>query len=293
MLKHLACMRGLRWLGNSLHQRRISSQSALSILTSCYFLLVSSVAAETNIRAVEGLDCLSPPFDEPETSRQEKVANLIAWLRTNLEPYPPLVQILSEEPPKICLGERLFGAQGYYDLEADRVVLRDTLSVGLLRAVAIHELRHVHQIRLGACPNPNLSMQATARVTLAMEADASAVSLAIAWELKQAGQPEVWNALSEWHTHSKLAQAFEQEMLESGDMALATGAAFSEWYEIEWIRESYYVAACSAYLDRQDATHAIARYGSIEPEFLGTLCTLPNGVPYPCEALGRSGETRQ
>jgi hypothetical protein len=100
-------------------------------------------------------------------------------------------------------------------------------------------------------------MQATAGVVLAMEADASAVSLAIAWALERAGEPEVWSALATWRSHVRLAQASAAEMRDSGDLARATGAAFVECYEIDWMSETCCVAAGSAYLDRQDATHAL------------------------------------
>jgi hypothetical protein len=201
--------------------------------------------------------------------------------------------ILEEEAPDFCLAERLLGIQGYYDVEEHRIVLRNALPPPLMRAIAIHELRHVHQSRMGVCPGPNLSMQATARVTLAMEADASAVSLAIAWDLKAVGQSEVWNALSNWNSHTILAQVFEAEMLESGDLAQATGNAFAAWYEIDWLTEAYYVAACSSYLDRMDATKALPRYGSIGSEYLHALCTLPTGQTYPCEEPKEREERRR
>lgn len=231
----------------------------------------------------EGLDCLAPPYDTPTSERQRQAGSLVQWLRIALERYGRLGQILDDDPPEVCLAERLFGIQGYYDPEAGRIVLRDDLPIPLMRAVAIHELRHVHQAELGACPGPTLSMQATARVTLAMEADASAVTLAIAWQLRAEGQAEVWNALSDWPSQAPLARAFAAEMGGSGDLALATAAAFAAWYESEWLRESYYIAACSAYLDRQDRSHALPRYGSIGQEHLETLCRLPGGEPYPCE----------
>jgi hypothetical protein len=250
-------------------------------------LFASSVTAQTDLA---GLHCLPPPYDDRQTQRQAHIGDLVDWLRSRLDPYPPLAGILVEEPPEICLAERLIGAQGYYEVETHRIALRRALSAGMMRAVAIHELRHIHQARLGVCPGPELSMQATAGVVLAMEADASAVSLAIAWELEQAGEPEVWSALANWRSHAPLAQAFAAEMRESGDLARATGAAFSAWYEIDWMRETYYVAACSAYLDSQDATHALPSYGALDPAFLERLCILPNGTAYPCDAAGRTPE---
>jgi hypothetical protein len=232
---------------------------------------------------MEGLACLAPPYDDPGTPRQSDVATLVTWLRSALEPYGSLAEILEVEPPDICLAERLFGIQGYYEPETHRVVLRGSLLPPLMRAVALHELRHVQQARMGVCPGPDLSMQATGRVTLAMEADASAVSLALAWDLRSAGEPEVWNALANWRSHVTLAKVFEAEMQESGDLARATAAAFAAWYEDDRLRETYYVAACSAYLDRMDESHALPRYGAIASDYLERLCRLPSGQSYPCE----------
>jgi hypothetical protein len=240
----------------------------------------------------EGLQCLSSPYDGAQTTQERQIRTLVDWLRAALAPYPPLRELMEVDPPEICVAERLFGIQAYYEPENHRMVLRETLSPALMGAIAVHELRHVHQARLGACPNPELSMDATARVTLAMEADASAVSLAIAWELRARGELETWDALAAWPSHTVLAQAFEAEMLESQDIAMATGAAFAAWYEIDWLRESYYVAACSAYLDREDATHALPRYGSLAPDFLEALCRLPDGRAYPCAAYPSRPESR-
>ncbi|MBF9059348.1 hypothetical protein HKCCSP123_09145 [Rhodobacterales bacterium HKCCSP123] len=240
----------------------------------------------------EGLECLSAPFDSPRTPDGQRIAALVDWLRSRLAPYPPLSELLEVDPPELCLAERIFAAQAYYEPNEHRIVFRETLSPAFMGAVAIHELRHVHQSRLGACPHPDLSMEATASVTLAMEADASAVSLAIAWQLRAQGEPETWDALAAWPSYAPLVQAFETELRARGDIALATGAAFAAWYEIEWLAESYYVAACSAYLDRQDETHALPRYGSIEPDFRETLCRLPDGSAYPCDAQAARPERR-
>jgi len=226
--------------------------------------------------------CLAPPYDGARTDTQRQIRSLADWLRSALVPHPSLARILEDRPPEICLSDHLFGIQGDFELAARRIVLRRGLSQPLMRAVAIHELRHVHQTRTGICPDPSLSMESTARVTLAMEADASAVSLAIAWHLRAAGEPSVWTALETWPTHADLALAFEAEMRASGDVALATARAFGTWYESEWRRETYYIAACSDYLDRQDRTHALPRYGSLDQAYLSDLCRLPDGRVYPC-----------
>ncbi|MDG4650415.1 hypothetical protein P6F26_18375 [Roseibacterium sp. SDUM158017] len=232
--------------------------------------------------AVERMDCLAPPYAEAATRREREIASLVGWLRSALVPYDSLLRLLDGDAPEVCIAGNVFGVQGYYDVEAHRVVLKDALAPALMRAVAVHELRHVQQAAIGVCPGPELSMEATAHATLAMEADASAVSLAIAWQLRGAGQGEVWAALAGWDSHATLADAFEAEMSRSGDLAGATAAAFSAWFDHEWLRDAYYLAACSAYLDRQDRTHALPRYGSIAPGYLDSLCRLPDGESYPC-----------
>jgi hypothetical protein len=248
----------------------------------CIALLLSGAPHLQAQPDVEGLDCLAPPFDAPATESQRRIRVLVAWLQGALAPYDSLARIFEDDPPEFCSAERLFGIQAYYVPETHRIVLRRDLPEPLLRAVAIHELRHVDQMRAGVCPTPEMSMAATARVTLAMEADASAVSLAIAWELRERGDPGIWTALAEWRSHVELARAFEAEMEEGGDLAQATASAFSAWYASDWLPESYYVAACSAYLDRQETTHALPRYGAFDPASLEILCRLPDGRAYPC-----------
>jgi hypothetical protein len=230
----------------------------------------------------EGLACLAPPFEAPASEREREVQALVGWLRTALAPFGGLGGVLADEPPEFCLAAHLFGAQGYVDATARRVVLRADLPPGLMRAVAIHELRHVEQVRRGTCPSEGLSMQATGRVVMAMEADASAVSLAVAWSLREAGDGAVWAALADWPTHTKLARAFEAEMRGNGDVARATAAAFAAWYEDAALVERTYVAACSGYLDRQDESHALPRYGALDGGLFDDLCRLPGGEGYPC-----------
>ena len=230
----------------------------------------------------EGRECLSAPYDDPRSDGQRQIRALAMWLTSALQAFPGLVELLRGDGPDLCLAEELFGIQGYYEPEAHRIVIRSGIGVPLRRAVAIHELRHLQQSRIGICPDPGLSMDATARLVLAMEADASAVSLAIAWQLRAAGDASVWEALAAWPSHEAMAEVFRAEAEASGDIGLATARAFTAWYATESLRETYYVAACSAYLDRQDRTHALPRYGSIDDAFLDRLCRLPGGPRYPC-----------
>jgi len=263
-------------------------------LASCAGLVFGLVEARPAVAEpdVEGRTCLSAPYLDAATDRQAEIRALALWLASALHAFPGLVDPLHDEGLQLCLAEELFGIQGYYDVEAHRIVIRAGVAQPLRRAIAIHELRHWQQVRIGICPDPALSMEATARIVLAMEADASAISLAVAWQLRAAGDPSVWDALAAWPSHAAMARAFRAEVEDSGDIGLATARAFSEWYATEWLRESYYVATCSAYLDRQDESHALPRYGSIDDAFLDRLCRLPGGARYPCAEPARATDGR-
>lgn len=236
--------------------------------------------------AVQSLTCLRAPYESSGNDREQRLETLVDWLQSALVDYDSLVSLLEVGPVEFCLGDGLFGMQGYCEVETGRIVLRSDLSGGLMGAVAIHELRHVQQHQMGVCLDPGLSMHSSARLVLAMEADASAITAGIAWGLRSAGQPEVWAALEGWPSQNEIVGAFAKEMEQSADMIRATERAFSAWYEVDDLREVYYNAACSAYLDRQDLTHALPEYGVIGDAAFRALCRLPDGTAYACDEPG-------
>jgi hypothetical protein len=56
---------------------------------------------------------------------------------------------------------------------------------------------------------------------------------------------------------SDIARRFANTMIRFDDVPRAAAAAFDQWYNREHRRDRYYVAACSAYLDEQEKTHAL------------------------------------
>ncbi|SNS60730.1 DUF6782 family putative metallopeptidase [Tropicimonas sediminicola] len=246
-------------------------------------LACSSTHAIADVVGGHQVVCLQAPYDRAMTDHEARIQALAAWLRTALARHPDLLFSLEESAPRICLAEKIFGAEGYFDVDGNAIVLRESLSPDMMRAVAIHEVRHLHQVHSGTCPEPDNSMKAVARMTLALEADASAISLVVGWSLREAGAPGVWDALAAWPTHSDLAAAYERAMTETGDPMHAAAQAFAQWYVSDWRRQSYYLAACSDYLDRQDESHSLPRYGALASDFLESICRLPDGRPYPCE----------
>ena len=200
-----------------------------------------------------------------------------------LERFPSLLAALRDGSPTLCLSDNLGNAHGYFEVERNRIYLNDQLSHEMQVGVLLHEIRHLEQSAVGICPSDALAMEEYARATFALEADASAVSLLIAWDMKENGDGGPWAALSAWPTQSDIASAFEAEMLASGDVSAAVSKAFDQWFSSTGRREDYYVASCSDFLDRQDSSHALPRYQLVPADFLNDLCRLPDGAMYECK----------
>ena len=199
-----------------------------------------------------------------------------------LERFPSLLTVLQEQSPKLCISSNMDNAHGYLDIEQNRIYLSDQIPMAMQVGVLFHEIRHLEQSALGICPSDDLAMAEYARATFALEADASVVSLLVAWDLKESGNDGPWLALSAWPTQSDIAAKFASEMRASGDVSSAASAAFDQWYMSEFRREEYYIASCSDFLDRQDANKLLLRYQLVPAEFLDDLCRLPGGSRYQC-----------
>lgn len=239
------------------------------------FLLFPSISGASDI-CVEISDISTKP------NAPAALVQAYQDVRVGLERFPSLIAALEEKSPALCLSNKMDNAHGYYDIERNRIFLSEQLSQAMLVGVLLHELRHLEQSVLGICPSDALAMEEYARATFALEADASAVSLLVAWDMKESGNSGPWTALSEWPTQSDIASAFAAEMVASRNVSSAVSAAFDQWYASATRREKYYIAACSDLLDRQDSNHALPRYQLVPPDFLDGLCKLPNGATYSC-----------
>ncbi len=228
-------------------------------------------------------DCLAPPYDAPGTDAARRLARIVADLAPVLAELPSLDPSGFRDPPQICLGAGTAGPQGSFDPMQNRIVVKALQPDGLLAGVLLHELRHAEQYQRGFCPSNDLSMQANAQATMAMEADASAVSLLAAWLLRDMGRPEPWQALAGWSMQADIAARFAEEIGAGGDAAAALTAAFTQWYASETRVERYYVASCSDYLDRQDKSHALPSYSQLSAGFYTDLCVLRELEGYACD----------
>ncbi|MGI1662520.1 DUF6782 family putative metallopeptidase [Palleronia sp. KMU-117] len=227
-------------------------------------------------------DCLGPPYSDPVTPGQQVIADAVGRLRDAAAAYPSLVAALEARGPEICLDARSVGARGHFDLGANVIAINRGLEPAEVLAILIHEVRHLDQIGRGICPSDGLAMEEVARATFAMEADANAVLAHVAWELRAAGEGAVWDAFLGFEHYADIGPAYAAAREAGGSVAQALGSAFEQWYASDWRRERYYVASCSDYLDRADATHRVPEYGMIDDDFFARLCRLPDGSGYDC-----------
>ena len=100
-----------------------------------------------------------------------------------------------------------------------------------------------------------------------MEADAGAVTAHVAYEMRETGTTDIWEALVGFERYRDIAVAYDEARATTGSVARAMGAAFEQWYASDWRRERYYVATCSAYLDRIDETHLVPSYGLLDEAY--------------------------
>nr|WP_172977398.1 DUF6782 family putative metallopeptidase [Roseovarius sp. THAF9] len=226
--------------------------------------------------------CADAPYLAPDKASESVPAAVYTKIADVLVRFPSLAAVVEASEPAFCLSDAMNNAHGYFEPDTNRIVISRDLSRPMQAGVLLHELRHLWQSWHRACPTSALKMKEYARATYAIEADASAISLMIAWEMKEHGSPDVWVALSSWPQQADIARSFADAMKETGDAGLATTAAFYQWYASEARRQDYYESACSDYLDRQDEGHLIPRYQMIQDDFYEALCRLPDGRAYTC-----------
>jgi hypothetical protein len=238
------------------------------------FLLAVSCVALTPQQAAAKLVCLP----QPDPALQETQADLT---RAALV-APAYFANFRENPPKICIDDNMLVPRGAYEPGVHRITLNADLGRAHRLVVTLHEIRHLNQFSAGLCPSPQMSREAYTQAVLALEADAMANTLAVAWRLHAAGQASAWEAAQTLPRYQDIAARFAEEIATDGSIASAMAAAFAQWYRSDWRVGVYRIGACMAQLDRQDATNLLPLYAPLPQDFLSRLCQLPDGTPYAC-----------
>lgn len=199
-----------------------------------------------------------------------------------LDGFPSLAKALKQQAPALCLDDALVEEQAYFEPSTRRIVVRKGLDPDFQLAVFIHEVRHLEQYGRDMCPTIKYRLDDYVLMRQALEADASAVSLYIAWELRAGGDSGPWDGLGKWPTHDDLATSFAAEMAASGDVVKATSATFAAWFDDPERREIYAFVGCFNYLDALDREHMLPGKLGVEDSFAVDLCRMPDGQPYAC-----------
>lgn len=248
------------------------------LLSFCLWFNSAPIAKADALR----LSCLSPPYSHATTPSERRLSDLVTGLRSDVAAFPALLEALEAQGPDLCLSDALVLEKAYFEPAANRIVLAADLDNGFARAVLVHELRHVEQFVRGICPSNTLAMKDHARATLALEADATTVTLLVAWQLSEAGDTAPWEAIAAWTMTSDIAYSFSSVMRASGDISRAAEASFEQWYVRDDRRERYYIATCIDYLERYDEAHLLPSYRQIARDYLQQVCVLPDGSTYAC-----------
>lgn len=222
--------------------------------------------------------CAYPPYADA----QDQVSALVQRLVTTIQPFPSLKAALTDQAPILCLSDDLVEEQGYFEPKTNRIVLNATLAQDFQLAILIHEVRHLEQYERGSCPSIAYRMTDYIRARLALEADASAVGVYVAWTIRQSGDPGPWDMLKTWPTHDDLVARFADEIAAGATEVLATSATFAQWFERADRRELYTFAICSNYLDALDREKVGAGQSRLPDDYAASLCVLPDGRPYGC-----------
>lgn len=229
----------------------------------------AALAAET---------CLVSPYTEATGD----LTQLVQRLQGTLEPYPSLKRALFDQAPVFCLDDSLFEEQAYFEPKTNRIVLNSRIDEDFQVAILIHEVRHLEQYGRSACPSLSYRMTDYVRARLALEADASAVGVYIAWNLREDGEPGLWEALETWPTHDDLVSRFAAEIAAGADEVTATSATFAQWFERADRREIYTFAICSNYLDALDREKVSPGQDRLPEDYAVRLCVMPDGRSYSC-----------
>lgn len=240
--------------------------------------------------AAGGETCLSAPYRVAEDADglRIEIAALALWLEPTLAGAPSLSEAFAALQPDLCLSVGIEGAAGYLDIETRRIVLDARAAPGLQRGILLHEMRHLDQFHRGFCPDNTLTLRENARATFAVEADASAVSLLLAWQRRALGDAAAWEALAVWPQQADIAATLADAFAAGVDLPEAAAMAFAQWYAQGARRQTYYAVSCGDYLEREDRGRLPRGGATLPPDFLERLCVLPDGRPYACAepALG-------
>lgn len=254
----------------------------LCILSLCALPALAEAPTAWHPRAADL--CLLPPYRSAATDTQRALRGLVSDIEALAPGEDPLLATLRARGTAICVEDRPSIARGSYEVDSNLIALRAGLDDGARLLILVHELRHLDQYGRGFCPSADYDMGEMTRFTYMVEADAQAIATYYAWQLAEAGRPGAWAAINAMAEYADVAAAFKAAVAAGAAPEIAVAAAFDRWFASPWRVETYRLSACSAYLDRLDATKRLRSYDLLPEGYFETLCRLPDGTAYRCAA---------
>lgn len=211
------------------------------------------------------------------------IQSLLALIVIEPEIGQYLVSTIQRSNTGVCLEEMNNGALGYYDYSLNIISLKDTGNVYEQAIVLAHELRHVDLAFRGYSRSINYDVYEMARLNAASEADAQAITVWFAWQMKEFGNPELWNTISELVDYADIAASFSDVMKNQGVVTEALRVAFIQWYKSSSRVNGYETYATENYLSVLKDTDRLQSYRLLPRNYFYSFCLLPSGVTYKCE----------
>ena len=220
--------------------------------------------------------CLPVASEAPVTRQQRQIAALIRDLRRSAQALE-LLRAAAGRNVIVCLDADT-PLLAYYFSGLRLIGLRRGLNRAERLIYLSHELAHVPQ-HPAFSDNRYFPPEDLLLLRRVREAAAEATATRIAWQLDEAGVPEVWDAKRSG-VYGDLATAFETVLDgQPGEAAelRATRAAFDRWFAKSWRLDTY---------DRMTVDH-LARIAADELGLVPPRLRLSHGM---LVGIGRQGE---
>jgi len=170
------------------------------------------------------------PAEEPVSPRAEQMRTLLHKMAEEDLVGGQAVRTLEQLGTAMCLNDSRLARPAAYGETTNMLTVKSSLDPSWKLLYALNEARHAVQQTQGMLGSVNTTLEESARIAFALEADATATTVLAAWRLRQKGDGELWQHLVRDMNYNDLAAVFSQNMAQNKDEMTATRAVFDAWY---------------------------------------------------------------
>lgn len=170
------------------------------------------------------------PAEEPLSPRAEQMRALLQKMAEEELIGGQAVRTLEQLGTAMCLNDHRQSRTAAYGDVTNVLTVKSSLEPSWRLLYALNEARHAVQQTQGMLGSVNTTLEESARISFALEADATATTVLAAWRLREKGDVELWQHLAYDMHYNDLAVVFSQSMVQNKDEMAATRAVFDAWY---------------------------------------------------------------